>query len=78
MDVTIRFTVNGRETVVTTDPQRSLLDVLREDLELTGAKYACGEGKCGACSVLIDGRREFSCLTPDIQVPGKSVVTIEG
>lgn len=55
MDVTISITINGIETTITTDPQRSLLDVLREELHLTGAKYGCGEGRCGACTVLMDG-----------------------
>ncbi len=64
MDVTIQLTVNGQEKTITTDSQRSLLDVLREDLGLTGAKYACGEGQCGACTVLMDGRRVLSCVTP--------------
>ena len=61
---TIQFTVNGQRRAVTTDPDRPLLDVLREDLQLTGAKYGCGESRCGACSVLVDGRRVFSCRTP--------------
>ena len=78
MSVTIQFSVNGRETVVTTDPQRSLLDVLREDLELTGAKYACGEGKCGACSVLVDGRLVCSCLMLAAEAQGAEITTIEG
>jgi aerobic-type carbon monoxide dehydrogenase small subunit (CoxS/CutS family) len=55
-----------------------LLDVLREDLELTGTKYGCGEGQCGACSVLVDGRRIFSCQTPVSRADGKSIVTVEG
>lgn len=78
MDVTVNLVVNGKEETVTTDPQRSLLDVLREDLGLTGAKYACGEGRCGSCSVLIDGRSVRSCTTPVTAVDGKSIVTIEG
>jgi aerobic-type carbon monoxide dehydrogenase small subunit (CoxS/CutS family) len=75
---TLQFTVNGRSRTVTTDPDRTLLDVLREDLKLTGTKYGCGEGQCGACSVLVDGRRAFSCHTPVAKVAGKAVVTIEG
>jgi aerobic-type carbon monoxide dehydrogenase small subunit (CoxS/CutS family) len=74
----LKLTVNGRQRTIATDPQRSLLDVLREDLGLTGAKYACGEGQCGACSVLMDGRRVLSCVTPASAAAGKSVVTIEG
>ncbi len=75
---TLRFQVNGEPRTVTTDPERPLLDVLREDLQLTGAKYGCGETQCGACSVLVDGRRVFACRTPASRVVGKSVVTIEG
>src|SRR6187402_3113938 len=72
------FTVNGQRRAVTTDPDRTLLDVLREDLQLTGTKYGCGEGQCGACSVLLDGKRVFSCRTPAARAEGKTVVTIEG
>ncbi len=78
MDVTVKLTVNGQRETITTDPERSLLDVLREDLGLTGVKYACGEGECGACSVLIDGRRVFSCVTPVSRADEKTIVTIEG
>src|SRR4051812_23258657 len=78
MEQTISFTVNGQPTKVTTDPDRPLLDVLREDLQLTGTKYGCGEGQCGACSVLLDGKRVFSCRTPASRAEGKSVLTIEG
>ena len=74
----IKFTVNGQERTVTTDPARTLLDVLREGMQLTGAKYGCGEGRCGACSVLMDGRRVFSCRTAIEDVAGKKIVTIEG
>ncbi len=78
MTATITFTVNGRQETVTTDDERSLLDVLREDLRLTGAKYACGEGRCGACTVLIDGRPVRSCVTLATVAAGKHVLTIEG
>ncbi len=78
MDVTITFTVNGQIQTITTDPKRPLLDVLREDLHLTGTKFGCGAAQCGACSVLIDGKRAFSCSTPVSEVAGKSVLTIEG
>src|SRR5947207_9432994 len=74
----IKLTVNGNERAVTSAPDRSLLDVLREDLQITGPKYGCGEGACGACSVLIDNRRVFSCSTPVREVAGKSITTIEG
>jgi len=63
---------------VTTDPERPLLEVLREDLELTGTKYGCGEAQCGACSVLMDGKRAFSCRVAVSEARGKNVVTIEG
>ena len=56
MDSKFTFTVNGQSRTVSTDPQRPLLDVLREDLQLTGAKYGCGEGQCRACTVLINGK----------------------
>ncbi len=75
---TVQFTVNGERRSVATDPDRSLLEVVREDLHLTGTKYGCGESRCGACSVLVDGKRVFSCMVPASSVEGKSVVTIEG
>jgi len=78
MDVKITLTVNGTEKTVVTDSQRSLLDVLREDLNVTGPKYGCGEGQCGACSVLIDGKRVLSCITPAVNADGKKITTIEG
>jgi aerobic-type carbon monoxide dehydrogenase small subunit (CoxS/CutS family) len=78
VSVTVRFTVNGKERRVTTDPQRRLLDVLREDLQLTGTKYGCGEGQCGACLVYVDGEPTRSCLLPAKSADGKSVTTIEG
>lgn len=74
----VTFTVNGEERTVDTLPMRRLLDVLREDLELTGTKEGCGEGECGACSVFVDGRLVNSCLIPAIQVAGSRVDTIEG
>jgi aerobic-type carbon monoxide dehydrogenase small subunit (CoxS/CutS family) len=78
MDSKMNFTVNGKEHPISTETQRPLLDVLREDLRLTGTKYGCGEGACGACSVLVDGRRIFACSTPVSDVQGKSITTIEG
>lgn len=74
----IDFTLNGRSTTVDVDPMRRLLDVIREDLGLTGTKEGCGEGECGACSVLIDGKLANSCLVPIVQVAGGEVTTIEG
>jgi aerobic-type carbon monoxide dehydrogenase small subunit (CoxS/CutS family) len=74
----ISLHVNGREvTVAAADGERPLLEVLREDLALTGTKYSCGEGACGACSVLADGKRIFSCSTPVAKLAGKSITTIE-
>ena len=78
MSVTVRFRVNGTERSLTTDPQRRMLDVLREELQLTGTKYGCGEGQCGACLVYLDGEPARSCLLPVRAADGKSVTTIEG
>ncbi len=78
MDVTLKLNVNGVERTVTTDPERKLLDVLREDCHLTGTKYGCGEGRCGACIVLIDGKRAFSCRLPVSAVGKRAITTIEG
>ena len=70
--------VNGKPQKVDADSQSPLLWVLREQLDLTGAKYGCGEGQCGACTVLIDGVPRRSCLTPLCDAEGKSITTIEG
>src|SRR5882724_11743625 len=78
MSASFSLTVNGQKRSVTSDPQRPLLDVLREDLQLTGTKYGCGEARCGACSVLVDGKRVFSCKTAIEDVADKSIRTIEG
>jgi len=78
MDTTIRFKLNGKEVAVETSPERMLLWVLRTDLGLTGTKYGCGEGFCGFCTVLVEGRPERSCSLPLSAVVGKSVLTIEG
>jgi aerobic-type carbon monoxide dehydrogenase small subunit (CoxS/CutS family) len=72
------LTVNGARRAVDTDPERSLLSVLRDDLGLTGAKYGCGEGNCGACTVLLDGQRVRSCVTRVGAADGKPVRTVEG
>ena len=75
---TIHLTVNGKSYTVDADPQTSLLSALREQLDLTGSKYGCGEGQCGACTVLIDGKAQRSCVTKVIPVSSKQITTIEG
>lgn len=76
--VSIGLEVNGLPVSVDVPPMKRLLDVLREDLRLTGTKEGCGEGECGACSVLVDGVLVNSCLVPVLQVKGARVETIEG
>lgn len=78
MATNVQFTVNGRSHRVLTDPRRTLLEVLREDLGLTGAKYGCGEGQCRACTVLLDGKAVQSCQTTMDEVEGRKIETIEG
>jgi carbon-monoxide dehydrogenase small subunit len=75
---TVECTVNGEIRTLQAYPMERLLDVLREQLRLTGTKEGCGEGECGACSVMIDGRIVNSCLVPVAQVAGASIQTIEG
>jgi aerobic-type carbon monoxide dehydrogenase small subunit (CoxS/CutS family) len=74
----LELQVNGTRRRVEVDGERSLLNVLRDELDLTGAKYGCGEGQCGACTVLVDGRAVRSCLTQAASVEGKQITTIEG
>jgi aerobic-type carbon monoxide dehydrogenase small subunit (CoxS/CutS family) len=74
----IHLAINGRPSTVNADPQTSLLTVLREQLDLTGTKYGCGEGQCGACTVLIDGKAQRSCITRVETVAQKQITTIEG
>ena len=74
----IELRVNGTRRRVDLEIERSLLSVLRDDLDLTGAKYGCGEGQCGACTVLIDGQPVRSCVTKVSAIAGKQVTTIEG
>jgi carbon-monoxide dehydrogenase small subunit len=74
----VTFRVNGEARAACVHPMRRLLDVLREDLGLTGTKEGCGEGECGACAVLVDGKLVDSCLVPVAQVRGREVTTIEG
>jgi aerobic-type carbon monoxide dehydrogenase small subunit (CoxS/CutS family) len=78
MAETFTLHINGHEHTVSTDPRRPLLDVLREDLGLTGAKFGCGERQCGACTVLVGGRPIFSCSTRVATVAGREIETIEG
>src|SRR6185503_3571398 len=78
MKTTVQFTLNGKPRRAVTDSRRTLLEVLREDLDLTGTKYGCGEGQCRACTVLLDGDPVRSCLTEVTEVEGRNVETIEG
>jgi len=74
----ITFKVNGKERQISAAPDTPLLWVLREELQLTGTKFGCGEGLCGACTVLIDDQPTRSCITPVADVGGRNIVTIEG
>ena len=74
----IELNVNGRRHRVDVEPERTLLSVLRDELALTGSKYGCGEGQCGACTVLLDRKAVRACRTTVAEVAGKPVVTIEG
>src|ERR1051326_1759987 len=76
--VRVRFSVNDKTNEVETYAMARLLDVLREDLGLTGTKEGCGEGECGACSILLNGELVNSCLIPVMQADGSEIVTIEG
>ena len=78
MSTTYRFTLNGKAAEGEGPPMARLLDVLRRDLGLTGSKEGCGEGECGACTVLLDNEAVCSCLVPLFQVEGASITTIEG
>jgi aerobic-type carbon monoxide dehydrogenase small subunit (CoxS/CutS family) len=77
MKTTVQFTLNGKPQRAATDSRRTLLEVLREDFDLTGTKYGCGEGQCRACTVLLDGNATRSCLTDIGDVEGRKVETIE-
>lgn len=76
--MTFEVNVNGRNQTVESDPETPLLYVLRDELQLNGAKFGCGMGQCGACTVMLDGRAVFSCLLPLAAISGRKVVTIEG
>jgi aerobic-type carbon monoxide dehydrogenase small subunit (CoxS/CutS family) len=78
MEIKISFKLNGKKTTILTDPDQTLLWVLRNQLDLTGTKYGCGNGFCGACTVLIDREPTRSCITPVGDISGKEVITIEG
>ena len=78
MEEKISFNLNGKKTVILTDPNQTLLWVLRNQLGLTGTKFGCGTGFCGACTVLIDREATRSCMTPVSDIAGKEVITIEG
>jgi aerobic carbon-monoxide dehydrogenase small subunit len=77
-ETTIHLNVNGEDLAITVPPMRRLLDVLREDLHLTGTKEGCGEGECGSCSVRMNGDLVNSCLVPVLQAEGASIETVEG
>jgi len=77
-EISVKFEVNGKEHSVQAPPMARLLDVLREDLGFFGTKEGCGEGECGACSVMVNGRLVNSCLMPVIQAEGAKVTTVEG
>lgn len=76
--VTITMRLNGQEVTVVVKPDALLVDVLRNQLELTGTKEACGQGDCGACTVLLDGEPVTSCLVPALKAQGREVMTVEG
>lgn len=76
--MTISFELNNKKVSLDVDPDRTLLEIIRHDLKITGTKYSCGEGKCGACSVLLEGKVVNSCILAAIKVDGKKVTTIEG
>ena len=78
MSKVIELRINSTRRRVDVEPDRSLLSILRDDLDLTGAKYGCGEGQCGACTVLIDGKATRSCITPVSAAAGKQITTVEG
>lgn len=74
----IRFTINNQAQELSIDPWRTLLEVIREDLQLTGTKEGCGEGECGSCTVIMNGKTVNSCLIPAVEADNKEIITIEG
>jgi aerobic-type carbon monoxide dehydrogenase small subunit (CoxS/CutS family) len=74
----MRLQVNGRAHTVCVEPRRTLLSVLREEIGLTGTKHSCGQGQCGACTVILDGQTVYACLTLAVDCEGKAIRTIEG
>ncbi|MFC1951450.1 (2Fe-2S)-binding protein [Chloroflexota bacterium] len=78
MEVRVDFRVNGQDVGLDVNPMATLLDVLREQLDLTGTKRGCDAGDCGACTVIMNGKAILSCLTPVLQADGKKIITVEG
>jgi carbon-monoxide dehydrogenase small subunit len=76
--ISMRFTCNGRSERLSIPPHRTLLEMLRDDLQLTGTKEGCGHGECGACTVIVDGKTVNSCLMMAAEVDGKDILTVEG
>lgn len=76
MDVTITVTVDGITKRITTDPERSILDALHDDLQRTGSGHRCGDGRCGGCVILLDGRRVLSCDIPIVNADQRTITTI--
>jgi len=74
----IRFSLNGKETAIDTVPDRRVVDILREDLKLTGTKQGCGSGECGCCTILVNGESRLSCLMLAVQLSDRDITTIEG
>jgi aerobic-type carbon monoxide dehydrogenase small subunit (CoxS/CutS family) len=74
----MEITINGQKHQLQVDPGKNLLEVLHDELDLTGAKYGCGEGQCGACTILLEGRPVRSCTTPAASAAGREIITIEG
>jgi carbon-monoxide dehydrogenase small subunit len=76
--ITLKFTINGRSEEIAIPPNRTLLEMIREDLQLTGAKEGCGHGECGACTVILDGKTVNACLVLAAEADGADLITIEG